>query len=92
MRHVSRGPSPWRSLLRSPLIRVDWLACARDLDASIADVPLPPEITIRPAAAEDFARMAEAMARPEFRGDVLTIDDIERLSARQHLRDRRIRR
>lgn len=63
--------------LRSPLVRVDWLAGARDLRAPIAEPTLPPGITVCTATTGDFGRMAAAMASLEFRGAALTIADIE---------------
>ncbi len=51
---------PWRKLLR-PLDTLDLLAAARDLTIPPPDIPLPPEVTSRPATPEDLPRLAAVM-------------------------------
>lgn len=72
------GLARWRRILRPPLIRIDSLACVRELDTPFPDVPLPKGVTIRPATPNDFPRVAAAMANPEFRGSALTVENMAR--------------
>jgi len=57
---LSSSPARWRKILR-PWGRLDLLAAARDLTIPPPDIPLPPEVTARPAMPEDLPRLAAAI-------------------------------